>query len=219
MTDIENNNNCQEKKKCHGHGLALVCNLIMLAAIVVLYVLHFSGNKTDAQTSAATNEPVVAGEGRQLTIAYVNTDSINAKYEYAQDLEKEVKAYQKNKENSYQQQMTQFQNDYQNYLKTGDQLTLAQQQAKETELKQRAEKLANLEQQLAMQVQQKLMDENQKMLDAVYQYIEKYNTADAKYDLIFTQSILLYGNEAMDITDEIIEGLNEEYRATKNNKK
>ena len=65
---------------------------------------------------------------------------------------KELKAFSAAKENSYKQQMTSFQNDYQNFLKTGDQLTLSQQQAKEADLKQRAAKLSNLEQELAMQV-------------------------------------------------------------------
>ena len=115
--------------------------------------------------------------------------------------------------------MTQFQNDYQKYLKEGPNMTLAQQQAKEKELQARAEKLQGLEGELAMQVQQRTLEESEKMTRAVYAFIREYNAANQQFDLIlaksFSSSPVLYGNEGMDITREIVEGLNEEYRKVK----
>ena len=119
--------------------------------------------------------------------------------------------------------MTSFQNDYQNFLKTGDQLTLSQQQAKEADLKQRAAKLSSLEQELAMQVAEKQAKDQEKMVKAVYAFIREYNAANQQFNLILAKSgassPVLYGDEEMDITDEIVNGLNEEYRNVKKNEK
>lgn len=210
-----------EKKKCGCKCYQTILNIVLLAAVVVLFVLHFKGNGASSLANPDA-KPAPAQKGA-LKIAYVNTDTLNVKYEYIQDLEKELKAYTTAKENSYKQQMTSFQNDYQNFLKTGDQLTLTQQQAKEAELKKRAERLSGLEQELTLQIAKKQADDQEKMVKAVYAFIREYNAATQKFNLILAKSgassPVLYGDEEMDITDEIINGLNEEYRNLKKNEK
>lgn len=216
----EKSSNNTEKKKC-----CCKCNtvllVILLIAVAALYVLHFTGMGTHSKHNPNATAPVVAKDG-VLKVAYVNSDSLLAKYEYAKDMEKELLAYKTAKENNYKQQMTQFQNDYNNYLKTGDQLTLTQQQNKEAELKQRAERLSGLEAELASQVMERQMTENTKLLNAIFAFIREYNEANQQFDIIlrstFNDSPTLYVNPGMDITDEIIEGLNEEYRKVKGKK-
>lgn len=222
MQAEQQNDACSnEKKKCGCKYFQTILNIVLLAAVVVLFVLHFKGNGTSSLANPDA-KPAPAQKGA-LKIAYVNTDTLNAKYEYIQDLEKELKAYTTAKENSYKQQMTSFQNDYQNFLKTGDQLTLTQQQAKEAELKKCAERLSGLEQELTLQIAKKQADDQEKMVKAVYAFIREYNAANQKFNLILAKSgassPVLYGDEEMNITDEIINGLNEEYRNLKKNEK
>ena len=166
--------------------------------------------------------PVIAEDG-QLKIAFVDSDSLLAKYQYAIDLQEELNKYKDAQEKSYQQQMTKFQNDYQNYLKTGENMTLSQQQATEAELKQRADKLATLEQELAAKVMQKQMDSNIELLNRIFAFVREYNADNQQFDIIlrktFNDSPSLYMNPAMDITDEIIEGLNNEYKEVKAKRK
>ena len=142
-----------------------------------------------------------------------------AKYQYAIDLNKELQAYQKQQENNYKQQITQYQNDYQKYLKDGPDMTLSQQRAKEEELKNRMQKLQSLEGELAMKIQEKTLKESEAMTRAVYAFIREYNKDNQQFDLIlaksFSSSPILYGNEGMDITNEIVEGLNKEYKSLK----
>ena len=223
----ENKNQCTTK-------MLVISNIVLFVAVIVLFVLHFTSSPRSMVNTDA-KAPVVAEGG--LKVAYINTDSLNARYEYIKDLEKELQAFTANKENSYKQQMEKFRNDgialqteYQNYLKTGDQLTLSQQQAKEAdfkkreeELNQRLQKLQGLEQELAAQVQKKQIEDNEHMIKAVYAFIREYNAANQQFNLIFARSgaasPVLYGDEAMDITDEIVKGLNEEYATVKKNKK
>ncbi|MBR6049456.1 MAG: OmpH family outer membrane protein [Bacteroidales bacterium] len=199
--------------------ILIACNAILLLGLIGIYVIHFTGFGTKSKVNADATEPLIKEGG--LTVAYVNTDTLLAKYEYAIDMEKELYAYKDQQEAYGRKQMEQFQNDYQDYLKNGASMTLTQQQKKEAELKQRAEKMSTLEQELSAKILERQMSENTKLLNAIFAYIREYNAANQQFDIIlrktFNDSPTLYVNPAMDITDEIVNGLNEEYRNVKAN--
>ena len=207
---------CVEPKKCCPLNTILL--IVALAGLAVLYVLHFTGAGTHSKHNPNATAPIVSAEGG-LKIAFIDTDTLMAKYEYAKDLSEELNEYQKQQENSYKQQITQFQTDYNNYLQNGTKYTLSQQKAKEEEWQKRAEKLSTLEQELGMRIQERTMKESEKMTNAVYAFIREYNAANQQFDLIlaksFTNTPLLYANPGMDITNEIVEGLNAEYAQVK----
>lgn len=212
---------CDNDNKCKCKCLPII-NIILLIGLVLLYIFHFTGIGAKGGKSLANADakaPVAVSENG-LKIAYVNTDSLMAKYQYALDLDKQLKDFRTAKENSYKQQMTQFQKDYEAYVKGGgENMTLSQQQAKEKELTERMQRLQNLEGELTQQVAEKTLQESEKMTNAVYNFIREYNAQNQQFDLIlaksFSSSPILYGNEGMDITDEIIKGLNEEYAKVK----
>ncbi len=199
--------------------ILIACNAILLLGLIGIYVIHFTGFGTKSKVNADATEPLIKEGG--LTVAYVNTDTLLAKYEYAIDMEKELYAYKDQQEAYGRKQMEQFQNDYQDYLKNGASMTLTQQQKTEAELKQRAEKMSTLEQELSAKILERQMSENTKLLNAIFAYIREYNAANQQFDIIlrktFNDSPTLYVNPAMDITDEIVNGLNEEYRNVKAN--
>ena len=221
---------CGSKKMNCSHCL-VVSNIVLFIAVVVLFILHFTSTPKGMTNPGA--KPVAVSETGQLKVAYINTDTLNSKYEYIKDLEKELQAYTTNKQNSLKQQAEQLQLDmqkaqteFQEYLKTGDQLSLTQQKAKEAEFKtreadlqKRAERLSGLEQEMAQQIQKKNLEDNEKMIKAVYAFIREYNAANQQFNLILAKSgaasPVLYGDEAMDITNEILEGLNKEYKSVK----
>lgn len=197
------------KKCCHR-----VITILLIVAVAALYVLHFTGIGSRGNQTVST--PAYVPSDGTLKVAYVNSDTLLAKYEYARELEKGLVAYKESQENNYRSQMTQFQKDYQDFLQNGDKMSLSQQQAKEAELKQRAERLSTLEAELALKIQTKQMDENAKLLNAIFGFVKEYNESHQQYDIIlrstFNDSPTLYVNEAMDITQEIIDGLNAEYK-------
>lgn len=193
----------------------------LILATVALLTLGMAGcNNSDSKQNPEAAAPVIAEGG--LKIAYVDTDTIMAKYQYAIDLNEELLAYKDQQEKYYQQQMKQFQTDYNNYLQTGASLTLTQQQTKEAELKQRAEKMSTLEQELMAKVAERQLSENTKLLNAIFAFIREYNAANQQFDVILRKSFndtpVLYANPAMDITEEILAGLNEEYKSVKGKK-
>ena len=197
--------------------ILIACNAVLLLGLIGIYVLHFTGASSKSKTNTEATAPIQKEGG--LTIAYVNTDTLLAKYQYAIDMEKDLLAFKDQQEALGRKQMEQFQNDYQEYLKNGANLTLTQQQQKEAELKQRAERMSTLEQELTAKIMERQMAENTKLLNAIFAYIREYNAANQQFDSIlrktFNASPTLYLNPAMDITDEIVEGLNEEYKNLK----
>ena len=196
--------------------ILLACNAVLLLGLVGIYILHFtSAPKSKVNPEAAA--PLQKEGG--LTIAYVDTDTLLAKYEYAKELEADLLAYKNQQEAYGKQQMEKFQRDYQDYLQNGDKLTRTQQEAKEAELKQRAERMSTLEQELTAKIMERQIAENTKLLNAIFAYVREYNAANQQFDIImrktFENSPTLYLNPGMDITQEILDGLNEEHRNLK----
>lgn len=196
--------------------ILIICNAVLLLGLIGIYVLHFTSTPKSKVNTAAT-EPLQKEGG--LTVAYIDSDTLLAKYQYAIDLQKELEAYRDQQEKYYQQQVASFQADYQNYLQTGSTMTLTQQQAKEEELKKRMEKMQTLEQELMAKVTERQLNENTKLLNAIFAFVREYNAANQQFDIIlrktFVDSPTMYLNPGMDITDEIINGLNEEYKSLK----
>ncbi len=194
-------------------------NKILTICTAALAFAACTGTPATKENPNAT-APVVAEGG--LKIAYVDTDTLLAHYEYAKELEAELKAYRDQQEANGRQQVEKFQRDYQDYLKNGSTLTLSQQQAKEAELKQRAERMATLEQELLAKVAERQITENTKLLNAIFAFVREYNEQNQQFDIIlrktFENTPVLYVNPAMDITQEILDGLNAEYAQVKKNK-
>jgi outer membrane protein len=198
--------------------ILLICNAVLFLGLIGIYILHFTGNNVSgSKVNAAAKAPVVKEGG--LKVAYVNTDTLLAKYQYAKDLETELLAFKNQQEAYGKQQVEKFQKDYQDYLKNGANMTLTQQQAKEEELKKRADKIGSLEQELTAKIMERQMAENTKLLNAIFSYVRDYNEQNQKFDIIlrktFEHSPTLDMNEGMDITEEILNGLNEEYKNLK----
>lgn len=188
-------------------------NKIFFAACALALTFAACNNNNAVKTNPDATAPMVAEGG--LKVAYIDTDTLLTKYQYAIDLEQQLKEYTEQQRRYGQQQVDAFQKDYNNYLQNGSNLTLTQQQAKEAELKQRAEKMQTLEQELMAKVAEKQATETAKVMNAIYAFVREYNAANQQFDIILNKQATLFINNGMDITNEIVEGLNEEYKNLK----
>lgn len=214
--------NVPEKKNGKSNiALWIVCCLSLICSLVLLIIaLPKSESKTEEakQTTAKVKQNKSLTNGG-LKIAYIDTDSVLAKYDMAKDMEESLKAYQQKVESDFAAKQKKFEADYADYLKNGANLTLTQQKDKEKELQRRGNELQQLQPQLMAQLQERQINDNKKLLDAVYAFIKDYNKKHQNFDVIFAKSYIsspvLYIDEGMDITEEIIKGLNEEYKEYK----
>lgn len=212
----EEKTTCRTPKDCF-HNATFIIACLALMGVSVLLVLQFCCNSSC--TPSPTSPVAKAVQTGNLKIAYVNTDSLLLQYQYAKDLESNLSTYQKSLESNYEAQVRKLQADYENYVKTGDKLTLTQQKQKEEELSARQQQLPQISQQMMAQLQERQVSDNKKLLDAVYAFIRDYNAKHDQYHIIlshsYANSATLYIEEGMDITKEIIEGLNKEYEEVK----
>lgn len=188
--------------------------LSLIGVIVVIVLFIFKGNNINNDTSST---PII--QNGELRIAYVDTDSIMLQYEYAKDLEQGLKSYQKQLESSYENQLRKLQTDFENYQKTGDKLTLTEQRRKEEDLMKRQQELPEVQQRMMSQLQERQVEDNKKLLNSVYAFIKDYNSKNKKFNIILSKSYVsssvLYADQGLDITKEIIKGLNQEYKDLK----
>ncbi|MBR1850096.1 MAG: OmpH family outer membrane protein [Bacteroidales bacterium] len=197
--------------------ILLALNAVLLLGLIGIYIIHFAGIGVKTHHNADAVAPINSEGG--LKLAYIDSDTLLAKYQYAKDLEKQLLEYKDSQERNYTQQMEKFQKDYQDYLQNGANLTLTQQQSTEAELKQRAERLSTLEQELMSKIAERQLAENTKLLNAIFAFVREYNAENYQYDVIFRKTFndspTMYLNPGMDITNEIVEGLNKEYESLK----
>ena len=216
--------NMNEEKSCKPctHKCLIALNAILLVGLVVLYILFFTSKSCTTESKrpvAAANAEGVTTSG--LSIGYIDTDSLMLQYDFAVELNEKLDNYTR-QENNYKDMMVRFNNDYNNFLKTGASLTLTEQKKTEESLKKRAEELAKMEERLMNErakLENVIQVDQKKMIDAVYAFIRDYNAKNQQFNVIlkksFSESPVLYMDDDMDITREIIDGLNEEYRNVK----
>lgn len=215
--------NMNEEKSCNPctHKCLIMLNAVLLVGLIVLYILFFSSKSCNNSNSEAIATTTEDSQTTTLSIGYVDTDSLMLQYDYAIELNEKLDNYTR-QENNYKDMMMRFQNDYNNFLKTGASLTLTEQKKTEESLKKRADELAKMEERLMNErtkLETVIQVDQKKMIDAVYAFVRDYNAKHQQFNVIlkksFSESPVLYMDDNMDITREIIDGLNEEYRNVK----
>jgi outer membrane protein len=179
--------------------------------VLGLAVATVACNK-DAGTDAVKAQPA----GR---IVYVNTDTLLNNYDYYKDVVKEFQNKQFQLENELQRKGQSFQNEvalFQRRVQAGG---MSQEQAQTTQ-----QQLAQKEQNLMMYrdnaANNLAVEQGQKtdeLLTKIQEYLAKYNSGD-KYDMVIGYSKgggVLYAKEDLDITQDVLKGLNEEYAKAK----
>ncbi len=177
-------------------------------------------NSSNTQAEANAEETVVAAT--QGAIVYFNLDRIVSEYDMANDLRSVVETKANSISEEINRRGTKLEKDIKDFQDKINKGLLTQSVAQ-----QQSNKLAQQEQEFnnyANQKQQEIAEEQMVMsnqiADAINAYILEYN-AEKKYAMILsTQGDILTtpvvaGAAELDITDELLNGLNEAYVKTK----
>lgn len=187
------------------------------AALLIGASTLASCNDSKQDTKPAAKTDKVAAKDNLPNYRYVDLDTVLAKYALAKDYNEEMMRMQSSMESTMrthekrlQSQAAVMQNKMNNngYLTREsyeqDQNSLNSMQAEAQ--KQAATLQSNFEQQ-ALQAQKNVND-------SINAFIEEYNKSRG-YDAIFFKAATLYINPALDVTDEVVEGLNARYNKLK----
>lgn len=185
------------------------CSPILAVAAIAALTISTSCNNKSNNTPAASN----AGVASNSKIAYVNVDSLQAKYTFWKSEADALTAEQAKVESELQHSAQQLQQDYaalQQKAQAGS-LSEAEGKAAQQRLGQMQQSLETRRATLSEQLQQKQIAFSEKLQKNIDEYLAIYNK-DNKYDFIFSYSKsgpILFANKSLDITDDVLKGLNE----------
>ena len=197
--------------------LPLILSIVSLVAVAYLLISDLTGdNKNESgDIASVAEERGVATEG----IAFVEVDSLILNFGLYFDLTAEMTSKQQKSESELSTKGRQYETgvrDYEDKVRKGL-VTRATAAEMEQALLQQQQELVNLRDQL----QYELMEEEQVMNRQVLDYIHKFLDGYAKehnYTYILGKSFggqVLYGDTTLDITDQVLVKLNEQYVSEK----
>ena len=178
-------------------------------------------------TPKNTHKPAEAGESIQAVagdIVYVRLDTLMMQYDMYSDLQSSFEAKAQNVDNDLNKKARKLESDIKNFENQINKglLTRSAAEQQNNSLQQRQ---ANLQTEAA-QKQQELAEESQVLLNqvmyAIKTYLEEYNKEHNFAAILTTtdaSNVVIVGAPALDITNEIVEGLNAEYIKTRNTNK
>lgn len=197
--------------------LPLILNIVLAVAVVALYVLHFTGIGSPKKNSSFVGLP--AGSAKGGSIFYVQIDSVLSHFNMATDLSGELQTKFNASEAEFQAKQKAYQNDVNDYQYKSQRglITRSEAQTTEQELYAKQQNLAKLQQDLSQDLQEKQTVMNRQVINAIMEYLKK-NSAQLNYKYVLGTSFggnILYANDSLDITKNIITGLNENYQESK----
>ncbi|WP_425638717.1 OmpH family outer membrane protein [Algoriphagus yeomjeoni] len=189
-------------------GLNLIGALSL--ATVLLYSCETAGTADSSESS--TSSEVTQGD---LTIAFVYTDSVINKYDYFKTKSAELTEKGKKFEGDLQGRASGFQQEVQTFQQTGGNMTPNQARAKQEELAKKEQNLMTYRDNLMQELSADEAALYSEVYDRVQSYIKTYaETNELTMVLSYTRGgAVWYGNDALDITESVIEGLNKDYTA------
>jgi outer membrane protein len=189
-------------------NISLILNGVLLVAVAVLYYLHFAP-KNNVEASQTDSAPA------DLKIAYINSDTVLKYYDYFNVNRQILEEKGKKMDQEFRNRAQSLQNDISAYQRNLGSMTIGQAKTVEEDLGKRQQNLQLYQRSL----EQEIMNEQSKMNEDLYRKItsflkdygqQKGLDAVLKYD---PTSDLLYGGAALDITKDVISGLNESYKS------
>ncbi|MFN4086702.1 MAG: OmpH family outer membrane protein [Spirosomataceae bacterium] len=183
---------------------------------ISLVVLGLAFASVACNKSGGDGEAASQPAGR---IVYVNTDTLLNNYDYYKDVVKEFQNKQFQLENELQRKGQSFQNEvalFQRRIQAGG---MSQEQAQTTQqqLGQKEQELMMYRDNAANNLATEQAKKTDELLTKIQEYLGSYNKSD-KYDMVIGYSKgggVLYAKEDLDITKEVLKGLNEDYAKSK----
>lgn len=159
------------------------------------------------------NKPV---QVKEVKTAYVDTSLLMKEYAATKDLDEKYKAKSEEKGRQLEAEINRFKQEAQNFQAQAQANGQAWAQQKGAELQKREQQLAQAQQILAQQLQQEGGTEMDSLVSKVKKAIKVYGK-EKGYTYIYgtgdSNASILYAEDKLDITKDIIKLLNDKYKA------
>lgn len=190
-------------------NVSLALNAMLLVAVAVLYYFQFSKpNAAGPSGSGATGD---------LRLAYINSDTVLKYYDWFKANRDKLEGKGKQLETELKSRANSLQGEIESYQRNANNLTIGQARAVEEDLAKKRNNLQVYQENLSQQMMIEQQTLTKELYDKVTGFLRDYGTANGlqivfKFD---SNSDVMYAGDSMDISREVIKGLNEAYRLEK----
>jgi outer membrane protein len=197
-------------------NLSVVLNVVLLAAVGFLYYYSFSGSGNKKSSAGITVSKGNDSTAAINKVAYVDLDSLNEKIVYFKQSRKELEQLQKNNEAEITGDMRALEAKQNNFMQKNPNPTPDDVQNLRAQLMQDQENIEAKKQKYTQVLNQKNFELVEKIRKDLKDFFAEYNK-DKKYQYILTTSsdldYILYKDSSLNITNEVIKGMNEKLKA------
>jgi len=190
----------------------------LVVAVIILFVLHFTGNKNTSGTNMFISDNEGASEF--MSIAYIDMDSLMSTYAYSIDLNEQIAKKIENLQATFTVRARQLQTEYDNFqrkVETGAFLSRERAESEQKSIQKKSQELEQYQAQLEQELALERYNLQQDLRNTLISQMAEFNK-DKKYHIIIgNNDMILYSNVEYNITAEAIEYLNRQY-ATSSNK-
>ena len=185
-------------------------------AIVSIMTLTITSCNQSQSKMDDTSVSGKTGSTSTMRIAYVEVDSIISQYKFCKDYSLILQKKGQNIQNTLAGKQQQLQNAAANFQQKVQQNAYTREQAEAIQagLQRQNNDLQVLNQRLSTEFQNETDKYNKALRDSIQHFLALYNK-DKKYTLILSKAgdNLLYADKALDITNDVIAGLNKAYKS------
>ncbi len=194
-----------------------VLNILSLAGVIILLLLVLNRKGETRHSGPAAPQAAVAGN-----IVFINSDTLRAHYDLITDMNDELEAQFKVRETEMTARQRTYEKDAAYFQQQVEKRTISEESAKViyADLMKSQEQLLALRDRYTEELSEQEFIMNERFVDSVYTYLKRYQE-DKGYDYIlgFSRgSGILYAKDTLDITWDVIRGMNESYQAGKKKK-
>lgn len=187
-------------------------NIVLLIAVIVLYVLHFSGKTKNVEEQTGVSAVVPNAK-----IVYINMDSLLSNYEQSRELNEAFLKKVENNRTELNMKAKMFEQEvvaFQQKLDNNGFVTRERAEQAQADLMVKRQNLQKLDQELMETTQREQIELNQKLFTEITNFLKEYNKTKG-YQLILSTTVggnVFYAEDGFDITKDVVNQLNQQYR-------
>ena len=190
--------------------------LIAIAIAAVTGFLALSSRQENRETPVIS---VQKPSGKSISVVFVNTDSINERYEFVKSLRKELENTGKRLHTEVTAEQSALEKEAADLQRQMAASQITEDKAKTVyeQLMQRQQALMEKKDQYTQMIAEQELQMNIRLVDTVTAFLKRFNK-NYQFDYIFgykTAGEILVANDTLDITAPVIDALNQEYRLRK----
>ncbi|QCK14968.1 OmpH family outer membrane protein [Mangrovivirga cuniculi] len=194
-------------------------NIFKYSSVLTVALLFFvscnqqgTSETAEDKESESTTSDVIASD---LKVGYVNSDTLTKNYKFYQDVLEELESERTRLERQLESRAQGLQKEFEDYQKSAQNLTMGQARNIEENLQRKQQNLMMQRENFAQTLRKTEADKTKEVVDKINEFIESYSKENG-YHIILKYESVWYSDERMNITNDVVEGLNASYDAEKN---